>query len=167
MPIGRQAKVGRSIADRVLRRQPRRNAIAEIRDLLIDSDRVQDVEPDAVQAIADGYGVRLHKDLAPEREAIYREVPERLPRGPAARRVRATGPAASSATSRYHRPRGSPPAGTKAVEDDLPRMAVGEAIEDGRLSEEETAALLRLRDDLTLDTKRAERIYAKASRTRG
>ena len=164
MPIGRQAKVGRSIADRVLRRQPRRNAIAEIRDLLIDSDRVQDVEPDAVQAIADGYGVRLHKDLASEREAIYREhlsdclADRRLDDGelqalrhlqqllalgdPTADRLRA-----ETVEAIYHE-------------------SVTEAVEDGRVSEEETAALLRLRDDLTLDTPRAEQIYADIANKR-
>ena len=164
MPIARQAKVGRSIADRLLRRQPRRNAIAEIRDLLIESDRVQDVEPEAVQAIADRYGVRFQKHLAGEREAIYREhlsdclADRRLDEtelqalrhlqqllaltDPTAERLRA-----EAVEAIYH-------------------ASVAEAVEDGRVSEEETAALLRLRDDLTLDTPRAEQIYADIANKR-
>lgn len=164
MPIARQAKVGRSIADRVLRRQPRRNTIAEIRDLLIDSDRVQDVEPEAVQAIADRYGVRLHKDLASEREAIYREylsdclADRRLDESElqALRHLQQLLALTDPAADRLR---------AEAVEA-IYHASVAQAVEDGRVSEEETAALLRLRDDLTLDTPRAEQIYADIANKR-
>ena len=164
MPIARQAKVGRSIADRVLRREPRRNAIAEIRDLLIESDRVQDVEPEAVQAVADRYGVRLHKDLASEREAIYREylsdclADRRLDEGElqALRHLQQLLALTDPAADRLR---------AEAVEA-IYHASVAQAVEDGRVSDDETAALLRLRADLTLDTQRAEQIYADIANKR-
>ncbi len=164
MPIARQAKVGRSIADRLLRRQPRRNAIAEIRDLLIESDRVQDVEPEAVQAVSDRYGVRLQKHLADERETIYREY---LSDCLADHRLEETEMAALRHLQQLLA-LGDPTAERLRAEavEAIYHESVAQAVEDGRLSEDETAALLRLRDDLTLDTPRAEQIYADVANKR-
>ena len=164
MPIARQAKVGPSILARLMRRQPRRNAIAEIRDLLIDAERVQDVEPEAVQAIADRYGVRLQKHLADEREAVYREylsdclADHRLDEAEidALRRLQGLLALGDPTAERL---RG------EAVEA-IYHASVAEAVEDGRVSDEETAALLRLRDDLTLGTERAEEIYTRLASQR-
>jgi hypothetical protein len=164
MPIARQTKVGPSILDRLLRRPPRGNAIAEIRDLLIDAERVQDVEAEAVQAIADRYGVRLHKHLADEREAIYGEylrdclTDHRLDEAEIAalRHIQGLLALGDPAAERL---RG------EAVEA-IYHQSVEEAVADGRVSEEETAALLRLRADLTLDTGRAEEIYTAIAKTR-
>ncbi len=164
MPIARQAKARPSILDRLLRRQPRRNAIAEIRDLLIDAERVEDVEPEAVQAIADRYGVRLQKHLTGEREAVYREylsdclADHRLDEAEidALRRLQGLIAIGDPAAERL---RG------EAVEG-IYHESVAEAVEDGRVSEEETAALLRLRDDLTLGAARAEEIYAGVAKAR-
>ncbi|MCY3919511.1 MAG: hypothetical protein OXG38_06885 [Chloroflexi bacterium] len=164
MPIARQAKVGPSILDRLMRRQPRRNAIAEIRDLLIDAERVEDVEPEAVQAIADRYGVRLHNDFTPERDTIYKEylndcLADRRLDDSELQALRHLQQLLDITDPAAERLRGS------AVEP-IWRRAVSEAVEDGRLTDEESIALGRLHDELSLGAEQGKRIYAEVANQR-
>jgi len=146
-----------SFWQRLFRRQPKGNAIIEIRRLLGEADHVDDVTLESVEEIAERYRVRLRRDLEHERLAVLAEYLEHCLHD---RRLadEEIGRVSHLKTLLHLADEQVQKTEEEAVTN-VYGSAIKKVLQDARVSEEEREFISRLESDLHLRPVVAQRVY--------
>jgi hypothetical protein len=163
-PFHRLAAIRPTFGQRLLRRRPRQNAFVEVNNLIADAARVRDVPREAVSRVCAEYRTNLYREFGGAVERLYRSYLEFCLRD-----RRLTSDELADLAHLQHI-LGLDDACVKGIHEHVAQevycKSVNEVLEDGTLDASERAFLQRLRENLGLSERVADRIMELKTRQR-